>query len=177
MTQLLALDRIKEVIEKKIYSPGLCIIPTSGASEKLIEDEESLLPRKISEQHRIFLETYNGIMLDMLNLYGCGESITKLHIRRMSECQYNAYNDSSMQEDLGPDFKDAIIVGDTPAADLIIETINGEMYMYNFDGSVLEFVGEDFNSFICDFVFGQRAAEFCGEEWLQDLINAGIVKP
>ena len=67
-----------------------------------------------------------------------------------------------------------VVFGSDPSGFVYRFNAAGEVLQEDTDGGDLEIVAKDFRDFIFGFVFGARAAEFAGEDWLDELRNAGI---
>jgi hypothetical protein len=170
------MEKIKPLIEKAIekgcISIDLSFIPSEGAREQDILEEERKSIRPFTFQHKEFLKIWNGANLDLIKFYGCGNAHKE--ISKISEWQMEVYDDNPSEAFPDLPYKDLLVIGDTPFGEVIIEDKKGSIYMLNFDGLLFEKVASSLEEFICDYVFGKRAEEFGGEEWLQELKDAGL---
>ena len=98
-----AVERIRAVIQAGVLCPELTLIPRQGATDYEIRHEESLVGRPLCADHREILRHWNGIGLEVIRLFGCGESTDE--IGRLSAFQI----DSCLGED------DRIVVGSDAA--------------------------------------------------------------
>ena len=80
-----AIQKIQQVLESGILLSDLVVIPSRGATTQEIIQEERMLSRTISAQHRSLLENWNGIGLEVLRLFGCGVQTGELG--RLSDFQ------------------------------------------------------------------------------------------
>lgn len=161
--------KIDAALEKKVISKNLSTIPAEGATEDQIMEEEASLSRAFTNQHRTFLRKYNGLNADMINFYGCGNNLEK-GISRITEWQFDKYDEEDQ------DILQYLIVGDTPSGQMILEDKKGEIYIFAYDGLPIEKTATSLEDFICNYVFGKRAAEFAGDEWLDEVKAAGLLE-
>lgn len=107
---------INKVLMSGILMRELMFIPDRGATEIEISDEESKLPRKLSEQHKNVLKHWNGINMDILRIYGCKNLYPELC--RLSESQL---------DDL-TEIDNCIVFGDDPSGFIYAEDFEGAIY-------------------------------------------------
>lgn len=153
---------IEKVLQSPLLSPGLTLVPPDGATDAELAEEEGLLPRPLSEQHRRLLHRWNGIDLEVIRFFGCGQAIEG--IGRLSTAQ------------LKPDSGDGLlVVGSDPSGFIYLETSMGRIYSFDTDGGDLDEDAAGLDDFIGRVVFGKDAASFGGEDWLEALRSAGLV--
>ncbi len=157
------INKIEQVLNSKLLSKGLTVVPSSGASKEEMTKEERFLKRSLSEQYKNLLNKWNGIDLDVIRLYGCNEPDDTL------DCLRNN------QELLPPSIKGGIVIGSDPMGFMYIENINGIIYSLDTDGGEILKVASSLEDLICNYLFGNRAQEFGGEEWVEELKVNGII--
>ncbi len=162
-------NKIDMALEKKVISKNLSTVPEKGATEDQIMKEEAYLSRPFTSQHRTFLKKYNGLNADMINFYGCGNDLKK-GISKITEWQFDKYDEENQ------DLLQYLIVADTPSGQMILEDKNGEIYIFAYDGLPIEKTASSLEDFICNYVFGKRAAEFAGDEWFDEVKAAGLLE-
>lgn len=158
-----AVERIESVLDTGLLIPQLLLVPQWGATTEEIQIEEELVGRTLCRDHVAILRRWNGIALDVLRLFGCGESSTT--IGRLSSSQ-NADN-------FGVD--GSVVVGSDAAGFTYLQAPNQRVYSFDSDGGAFELLATSLDDFIDRVVFGPDAALFAGQEWLAELRSAGIV--
>lgn len=161
------IEHIKKVIKSGILLESLMSIPTKGATKELINIEEKSMPRMLSQQHRLFLEIWNGADLDIIRVYGVGE--TEEFIKMLAR-EHKEWKD--IIQELGDQ---VILFADDPAGFMYFETKDGSIIKLDTDGGKVEKISEDMNDFFLNYLFGRNAAEYAGEGWLQELKDANLI--
>ena len=159
-----AVDTIRRVLKTNVLLQGLVAVPEKGASEAEISGEEARLARPLSAQHRAVLQEWNGLNLDVIRFYGCGENVGK-GMRLVNH-----------QEGVGLLVEGGICVGSDPSGFAYIEDAVGQIYSYDHDGGELKLEIQNLDDFVDRYVFGRGAASFGGEEWLEELRAAGLIE-
>ena len=161
--------RAKDIIERALNSSylmeeleGLIVVPKAGATDEVIKEEENLIKRKLSKQHKDILKKWNGINLEVVRLYGCGSVDEEL----------DRLSDKQMQ---GLTNKGQIVIGSDPSGFIYLESFGGAVSVYDPEGDEIREIARDLDDFFCRLVFGKDAREFAGEDWETDLIKAGIL--
>lgn len=163
------IDRLEKVIESGILNQGFPRISKNGATDEMIKNEEKKLSRPLSEQHKALLRRWNGSNFDFIRVLGT----------------YPVKND--FLEELAKEYVEWKEIVDEVGNKVIYfaNDVSGFMYFELEDGSIIDLdndgggidkVAEDMNDFFLNYLFGARADEYAGMEWLQELQDAGIVK-
>lgn len=158
-----AVSKIERVIDSGILIEELTVIPVSGATDEMILGEEKKLPRSLSAQHKDILRRWNGINMDIVRLYGCGAVENELS--RLSDRQTGVLSE----------IEGNIVFGDDPAGYMYAEANDGRILSVDTSSSEIKEVADNMDKFFTELVFGVSAKEFAGEEWQQELINAGLI--
>ncbi len=142
----------KELIEKVIAS-GILLnelteLSLSGATDKELDEAENRVGVKIDEGLKELLRAYDGANLDIIRFYAIGRIINT---------------------------KKGLKFADDPSGFIFYVNATGEVISEDTDGGNVKKVASSVKEFIHSYLFGERAAEFAGEEWLQELIKAEII--
>lgn len=73
-----AVDKIRAVLDTSLLMPELVIVPSSGATDNEISDEQALVGRIFCNDHVAILRQWNGIALDIVKLFGCSDSVGEI---------------------------------------------------------------------------------------------------
>ena len=155
------IEIIKKVIESEILITSLCLIPEKGASANEIALEESLVSKEFSKYLKCFLEEWNGIDLDVIRIYRCGQSSNRL--RRIADEQFEEISTEGF-----------IVIGSDPSGFIYMENEKSEIYSFDTDGGEIEYLAENLDKFFTELVFGKDADKFLGEDWKKELIDKKI---
>ncbi len=141
----------KELIEKVIAS-GILLnelteLSLSGATDKELAKAENRIGVKIDEGHKELLRAYDGANLDVIRFYAIGRIINT---------------------------KQGLKFADDPSGFIFYVNATGEVISEDTDGGNVKKVASSVKEFIHSYLFGERSAEFAGEEWHQELIKAEI---
>jgi hypothetical protein len=156
-----AVQTIRCVLAAGVLMPELVCVAKRGATPEEIEEEERLLPRPLSRQHRAVLETWNGLDLEVIRLYGChgGECVDRL----------------SDRQDPRPEGDGILAIGSSPEGTVYAEALEGGIVLA-LDvrtGRTLD-IATSLDDFFGRCVFGPDAASFAGEDWASELRAARI---
>jgi SMI1-KNR4 cell-wall len=158
-------EKIEIVLSNKKLLGSLVFVPSSGVSDLELAKAEKHVGTILPLSLKNILKCWNGLHLDIINFFGCGEVEDPIHkIEENQPNNYEIYNKNFF-----------VAFGDDPAAFLYLFDKNEKIYSLNLKSSQIEFLSENLEDFICNLVFGERAREFAGEEWEQELIDAGIL--
>jgi len=165
------IERIKEVIESGVLLEDLMTIPLAGATDMMIDEEENVLPRPLSKYHRAFLQSWNGADMDKIRVHGVGK--TEEFIKPLSR-EHQEW-DEIIDEVARKLENKVILFADDPAGFMYFELENGPIIQLDTDGGATEVIAENMSDFFLNYLFGKRANEYAGDDWLQELIDAKIV--
>ncbi len=162
------IDKIQKIIHSKylmtrseFLSKSFIHIPQNGASNDDIKNEEDLLGKCLSEDYKVLLKKYNGINLDIIRFCGVGD--TEQYIDRLVDSQAHCP-------------KDKLLIGKSPSGLCYLMDNDGKIYWYDtreIDSE--ELLARSLSELIDDILFGVHAESFAGEEWKEELKQAGIV--
>lgn len=158
-----AVEKIEAVVTSGILLPELTIIPQRGATANEMRVEESLLGRRLSTEHVSILSRWNGIALEVVRLFGCGDQTGE--IGRLSD----------FQVDLGTTLKEPATFGSDAAGFLYIQDSACKIWSLDTDGGELREIAKNLDDFIVRLVFGPDALLFAGEDWLRELRGARLI--
>jgi len=159
-----AVEKIQIVLDSGLLAPQLIIVPTRGATEDEIREEEMLLGRPLCPDHLAILRQWNGIALEVVRIFGCGKAAGE--VGRLSSLQ--------LIGDIGVD--GAIVVGSDASGFAYVQAADQSIFSLDTDGGEIERLARNLDEFFDQLVFGSDAAHFAGEDWLGELRSAGIVK-
>ena len=159
-----AVNTIELVLGTDLLHRDLIDVPSRGALAEEIVEEESLLPRALTKQHKDLLHRWNGIGLDVIRLFGCGQHSDSRG--RLHAMQVPALNSSD----------GALVIGTDPSGFIYLENRSGVIASYDSDGGDLKRLASSVDELFELIVFGAGANEFAGEEWLDDLRRFQIVR-
>jgi len=158
-----AVEVIAKVLRSRLLIEELTVLPLRGASDDQIESEQRIIGRRFSLGLARFLRRWNGANLDVLVLFGCGE--THSEIPRFRDRQ--SLRPKQMEE--------ATIIGSDPAGFVFAESSDGKVISIDTQDGARKVVGSSFDDFICRFVFGLDSHLFAGDEWKQELQDVGLL--
>lgn len=150
-------EKIRRVLNSNILLHGLYCVPTKGATSRDIQITEKGFPFELSPEYKNFLQHWNGMNLDVVKLYGC----------------VNTEDDIPLIAFFKP--YDLIIIASDPAGFSYGQNKKGEIFSIDSDGGEIQKIASSFTDFITEYLFGDRAVEFGGEEWVQELESAHII--
>ncbi|WP_010304014.1 SMI1/KNR4 family protein [Candidatus Odyssella thessalonicensis] len=153
--------KINKVVNSGILIKGIYFLPNNGATEEEIKLTNKTLPHSLSLEYQQFLKYWNGINLDIIRLFGCGN--VEPPLSNLLENQFD-YNNKGL-----------VIIGSDPAGFLYAENKDGEILSIDTDGGEFHTVADNFTDFICDYLFGVHAHEFAGEDWLNELKDHQLI--
>jgi hypothetical protein len=157
-----AITIIEKAISSCVLLEDMTVIPLSGSSESDIMEEERLLSRSLSSSHKSLLKKWNGVNLDVIRLYGCGS--VHEEFKRLSTCQTGV-----LAESVGN-----IVFGDDPSGFMYAEKSDGKILSVQTSVGEIKEIAENLDDFFERFVFGKDAKEFGGEDWVKELMDAGM---
>lgn len=154
--------KIEKILKTSLLSKGLCYIPAHGASPEAISEEEKILNRSLSETHKEFLSHWDGINLEVVRLFGCKED---KETRKLSKNQFEL-----------PEKGNPIFFASEPTGFIYAYDKQENVYSIDTDGWEITKTADSLDEFICDFVFGKRAAEFAGDDWYEEVKAHGLIE-
>jgi hypothetical protein len=154
---------IEKAIQSGVLIESLIVIPTKGATGAQIAEEESVLPRKLSESHVKILMHWNGINMDVIRLYGCADIHEEL--RRLSDAQIGMF----------PGVEGCVVFGDDPAGFIYAEGGDGSIYSAQVSSGEVRKLAYNLDDFFERLVFGQDAKDFGGADWEEELLGVGLI--
>ncbi|WP_146518990.1 hypothetical protein [Stieleria varia] len=98
------------------------------------------------------LRRWNGLDLDVIRIHAVGDSVDSL-----------------------PTVADSChgtVIASDPSGFRYVQLPDGSISSLDHDGGTLVSVAIDFDDFIGNYIFGNRAAEFCGDEWAADVASS-----
>lgn len=158
-----AVSCIERLLVSGVLVSELTTVPDHGVADTDLARLDEELPRPLSAMHREILRRWDGIDLELLQLYGFG---SVAGVRSLRESQ------GSLPSGVG-----GFVIGSDPAGFIYLEFDSGEIASYDTDGGALSILAANLDDFICRVVAGPEAASFGGEEWLAALEGAGLVAP
>ena len=156
------IEIIEKIIESEILITSLTFIPEKGATPDEIKQEELIIGKKFSIYHKSFLEKWNGIDLDVIRVYCCGNSSDRLN--RIADEQFEELTS-----------KGFTAIGSDPAGFIYLENEKAEIHSFDTDGGEIEFQAKNLDFFFTDLVFGQNADKFLGEDWKEVLRSHNLL--
>ena len=154
---------IEKAIRSGVLIEGLTVIPDNGATDIEIAQEESKLPRRLSEQHKALLRRWNGMNMDVMRLYGCINVHPEL--RQLSDAQTDMFSGVS----------NYIVFGDDPSGFMYAENGGGVIYSVQVSTGDVKELANSLDDFFERLVFGKDAKEFGGIDWEEELRDAGLL--
>lgn len=140
---------------------GTVVPPPATAVQ--ISELESTLPRELSESHRRLLLTWNGLDLDVVRFFAAppaSEGITPL---------------PDAQTLIPSKHLRWIAVASDRAGFVYAEDEHGSISSIDHDGGSETQVAPCLDEFITRYVFGDRAYEFGGTSWRDELASCGVL--
>ena len=156
------IKKLQAVIKSGLLIDDLIVIPSRGATAKDIVEEEGLLQRTLSKQHRSLLKNWNGLALEVIRLFGCGPQAGE--VGRLSDFQVPQ---ESAQTEM-------VTIGSDASGFAYLEYSDGRIYSLDTSNGNVRLLSDCFDSFICDFVFGSDGEHFAGPEWMEELREFGL---
>ena len=159
------IKHIENVINSNVLPAGLLTVPDDGASINDICDTEKELGVEFSEELKKFLRRWNGIHLDVLNIYGCNQPDETIK-------NYLDAKETNKEANIPYGYK---IIGDDPSGFLYLESNDNKIFSYDIYSGDINKLASNFEDFICRLVFGKDSDKFIDEEWKSELENAGLI--
>lgn len=163
------IERIEKVIKSGILSKNLSDFASYGATDEMIVNEEKKLHRKLSNLHKHFLKRWNGSNLDYIRVYGVNQTENEF-IKELAEENQEWYDEITSEIDGNP-----IMFADDAGGSMYFEFEDGTIGMLDSDGWELTIVASDMRDFFLNYLYGERANEFMGGDWVQELKDAKVI--
>lgn len=159
------IDKIQKVIDNNIdlLMPEFILVPSKGATDKMINDAEKQLSRRLSDQHKFLLKKWNGIELDYIKIFGVfkTESFNIGHIFELVDKnkEYKEFVDEVGEQ--------TILFADDASGFMYFENKNGSIFYYDPDYHKIKKIANDMDHFFDECVFGEKSEEYFG--WIEEL--------
>ncbi|MAR92155.1 MAG: hypothetical protein CML06_14920 [Pseudomonadales bacterium] len=154
---------IEKAIKSGVLIEGLAVIPDKGATNEEITQEESRLPRRLSDQHKALLRRWNGMNMDVMRLYGCANVHPEL--RQLSDAQTDMFTGVC----------NYIVFGDDPSGFMYAEGDDGVIYSVQVSTGNVKELASSLDDFFERLVFGKDAKDFGGTDWEEELRDVGLL--
>ena len=161
---MMAIAAIERALASAVLTKTLVVVESRGAMASELRSEQVALGRVLSNLHRVLLERWNGLDLDVIRLYGVGSTEPGIRCLRAEQRDW-------------PEVEGSLIVGSDPSGFIYLERPTGEIWTLDTDGGDEEVVAENIDALFWKHVFGSDAAVFGGEEWAERLLRAGVSIP
>jgi hypothetical protein len=138
---------IQKLLDKGLLTSSLVELNSAPASSEQIALAENRLNIKLDNGLKEFYSIWASANLELLRILSPREL---------------------QKDDLG------IMFANDPAGFIYRFDATGAVFSEDTDGGSVKSVADDFNDFIFGYVFGSRAADFMGSEWLQELRSINI---
>lgn len=146
-----------------LFVESLTQVPQRGATEEEITKEAQALGRAPSPEYLALLRRWNGLDLDVVRFFGVGPC--ERGLSRLSEEQERAPGAAPSM----------LVIGADPSGFTFLESAEGAIFQFDHDGGSLAHLADSFDLFVAEVLFGRRAGEFLGEEWLAQLRAVQLV--
>jgi len=153
---------IRKVIAAGVLRPRLTFIPSGGATLAQIRAEEDAIGALLRDDFKAFLRTWNGANLEVVSFLGCSEPGSEIAALRE-------------QQEPWASLVGGVVVGGDPSGFVYVQLSDGRILSVDSDGGEQQIVAASFDDFIERLVFGQDADQFAGDEWKNQLTDAGLV--
>lgn len=163
------IERIKNVIDAGLLDDGFPRIPSEGATDEMIKKEEKKINRPLSKYHKILLKKWNGINLDFIRIYGVHKTENEF-INELAK-EYKEWFEEIISEIEG----NPIFFADDASGTMYFELEDGRIVELDSEFSGLDVITTDMRDFFLNYLFGERANEYLGDEWLQELKDKKII--
>lgn len=163
------LQRIERVINSGVLDQGFPRVPKSGADQMMVEAEEEKLNRPLSDYHKQFLKHWNGANLDFIRIYGVHETENEF-IKELAK-EYKEWVEDIISKIEG----NPILFADDAGGNMYFELEDGRIAYIDSEFSGLNVIATDMRDFFLNFLFGERADQYLGADWKQELKQKGII--
>ncbi len=156
---------IRRVLGSALLSKNLSQVPSRGATEIEIANTELQTPHPLSDAFKGVIREWNGLNLDVVRICGVGTPDDGLEtvISYLNDFDHLPFPFTAVASD--------------PCGFVYGELPDGSILQWDHDGGDTKVVASSFEDFICNLVFGERAAEFLDEEWLRELRDNALSPP
>jgi len=153
------LSLVQKAIDSGLLAKALVFLPASGAPTGAVANLERSLDRRLSPGYVEFLARWNGADLDVIRVHGVGADGSGIPNARPLSAKDSA----------------SLVVASDPSGFIYVEAADHSIHSVDHDGGATKVLAPDFVTFMTEFVFGSRAAQFLGEDWLRELKAKGFV--
>jgi len=157
-----AVETVVRVLESKVLRSSLIYIPDRGATDLEIAALSKHLPRPLSDAHRALLQRWNGINLDVIRVYAAS---AQTELRSLRDTQAGPF----------ADVKGALVFGDDPSGFVYAEALTGQVICFDSSSGDIKIIAAGLDALFAKLVFGEDAATFGGDEWVEELKRAGLI--
>lgn len=158
-----AVTVIEKAISSNVLLEDMTVIPRLGSNDSDIQREEFFLPRPLSNKHVALLKKWNGINLDVIRLYGCGNVHEEL--KSLSSCQTGVLSE----------LEGNVVFGDDPAGFMYAEKDDGTILSVQTSSGEIKEIAQNMDDFFERLIFGKDARKFAGKDWEEELVDAKIL--
>ncbi len=156
-----AIKKIENVLETHLLVEELTLTPERGASAAEIHEEEKLLRKDLSPEHKKLLRKWNGIGLEVIRFFGCGAATGE--IGRLRDFQVQS-DDSTV-----------LTIASDASGFAYLQSVEGEIYSFDTSGGEIRWIAKSLDDLICNVIFGEKAAEFGGADWELEVRENGLI--
>jgi hypothetical protein len=152
-----AVQTIEKVIaasRAKRLDLGAVLVSLRGATDAELAELERGVARPLAPAHAELLRRWNGLDLAVLRIHGAGTPEPGIR-------------------PIGWEGRTLVLASD-PSGFVYVESPGGAIIQIDTDGGDHTRVANDFDDFLCGYVFGAQSAKFMGDAWRAELIAAGL---
>jgi hypothetical protein len=140
---------VERVLASPLLTPDLVCVPDRGATDAELA---SVFNAQQDSSLMTLLRRWNGLDLDVIRIHGVGITSDGL------PCVASTPHGHAVASD--------------PSGFQYIRLPDGTISSFDHDGGSLTSVANDFDDFLRNYVFGNRSAAFCGDEWAAEVASS-----
>jgi hypothetical protein len=145
------IETVDRVLASDLLAPELVTVPDRGAADDELTNVFDL--ERADHLPLIqLLRRWNGLDLDTVRIHGVGN---------LPDGICSAHRTG-----------DGLVFASDPAGFVYVLKEDGSVSSVDHDGGSVTRVADDVVDFICNFVFGNRAVDFAGDDWAADVATA-----
>jgi hypothetical protein len=133
----------------------------------IIRDRPSFISWDLTEIE-VRNKTWKGPCLNNKSHRDHQELITKYYTLNLDIIRFNPYEKCDLVTLKGIEY---INIASDPAGFRYLIDFYGSVFSYDHDGGEIKQVAKDFDDFVTNYLFGQRAGEFCGDDYKEDVMR------